>query len=342
MWYSFLAVVKMGFRVLMSKITKKPYLVNLIISVTDRCDASCKYCGIPKRGLKELSLERIITLLDEFKKMGGSRVALWGGEPLVREDISLIIKKCKERGFLTSLDTNGHLIPLFIDSLRELDVCVVSLDGDEKSHDASRGKGSYAKTITGIETAVKNGIKVWTITVLNKNNLSSIEHVLKLAEEMKFSTTWQILHHQNLASSSAKDYFPSNEEYRRVIKKLILFKKKGRPIVNSISYFRYLLKWTDYHISFTEKPVGEIKCEASRLYANVDTDGKVYPCSVLVGMVPAISILNNTLSCAVNFLRQNKLPCQACTAGCYIEYNHLYSLNIPTIINWFKYIVLKK
>jgi MoaA/NifB/PqqE/SkfB family radical SAM enzyme len=280
-----------------------------------------------------MSLEGIERILDEFNGMGGSRVALWGGEPLVREDIGAIIRACRNRGFLTSMDTNGHLLPERLDDVAGLDVCVVSLDGDERGHDAGRGAGSYAKTIAGIESVLGRGIPVWTITVLNRHNLGSMEHVLGLANRMGFRTTWQVLHHQELASDSVEGMYPSDEETREAVRKLRSWKHAGRPIVNSDRYFRYLLEWPDFRVSTLGPARGGVDCSAARSYANVDTDGRVYPCSVLVDRMPALNALETGLAAAVAHVRN--LPCHSCTAGCYIEYNHLYAFDMMSAFNWF-------
>jgi hypothetical protein len=70
------------------------------------------------------------------------------------------------------------------------------------------------------------------------------------------------------------------------------------------------------------------------MYCNIDVDGKVYPCSLLIGLYPgALNALEAGFGKAFEATR--RLPCQACVAGCYTEYNYLYSLSVPVAMEWF-------
>ena len=143
----------MGWNVLKYNLFRVRTPVNLMLAVTDRCNGSCEYCAVSCRGKADLPAADLCRVIDDFSALGGSRIALWGGEPLVREDIGDIIRHCRSRSLLTSMDTNGYLVPERMDVLRDLDVLVVSFDGYEKAHDAQRGKGSYRKVIRAFEAA---------------------------------------------------------------------------------------------------------------------------------------------------------------------------------------------
>jgi MoaA/NifB/PqqE/SkfB family radical SAM enzyme len=279
-----------------------------------------------------MSTEQILSLVTEFRRLGGSRIALWGGEPLVRDDIGIIIRHCRKLRLLTSLDTNGYLVPQKLDDLRDLDVLVVSFDGEEKIHDANREPGSWARVMKAFAAACP-AMPVWTITVLTKNNLGSIDSILRTAREYGFSTTWQVLHHQTLGSAEAPDLMPSREEYREALGLLAARKKEGAPIVNSLRYFGYIRDWPDYRQAAIKPRHKGLGCSAGQLYCNIDTDGRLYPCSVMVGLMAAKNALTDGFKAA--FDASAAIPCQACSAGCYIEYNYLYSLDLAVMANWF-------
>ncbi len=328
-------ISRMGLSTLKYHIFKKRVPVNLMLSVTDRCNGRCRYCSIPSRAKPELTREEIFHLIDEFVDLGGSRIALWGGEPLVRQDIGEIIDYCKSKNLLTSLDTNGYLVPEKIDEIKNLDVLVISFDGEENAHDRNREKGGFRKVIKAFETACDKML-VWTITVLTKYNLDSIDFVLDNARKFGFYTTWQLLHHQTLGSEESTKMMPDKEEYRKAIEILMQRKKQGAPIVNSMKYFKYLLDWPDFKKSYLKEKRHNLSCYAAQLYCNIDTDGKLYPCSLLIGSVPAKNAVKNGIKEAFDFAKD--IPCQSCIAGCFIEYNYIYSLNPGVIANWYKYI----
>jgi len=328
-----LPVLRLGLSVLKHRLFKVRTPTNLMLAVTDRCNARCKYCGIPERARRDMTTEQILSLITEFRSLGGSRIALWGGEPLVRDDIGIIIRHCRKLRLITSLDTNGHLVPQKIGDLSGLDVLVISFDGEEKVHDANREPGSFAKVMKAFDAACPV-MPVWTITVLTKNNLGSIDFILQEAEERGFQTTWQVLHHQTLGSSTARDMMPSREEYREALELLMARKKEGSPIVNSLRYFRYIHDWPDFRQAYIKPKHKGLGCSAGQLYCNIDTDGKLYPCSVMVGLMDAKNALTDGFKAA--FDHSAAIPCQSCSAGCYIEYNYLYSLDLAVIFNWFR------
>ena len=66
--------------------------VNVMLAVTNRCNGRCAYCRIPMRSPEDLSTDVILRLIDEMKAAGTVRLGIWGGEPLLREDIGTIVQ----------------------------------------------------------------------------------------------------------------------------------------------------------------------------------------------------------------------------------------------------------
>ena len=70
----------------------------LRISLIERCNLKCTYCmpeeGIPLSPRNHLmSYEEIYTIAKTFVKHGVTKIRLTGGEPLIRKDIHVILKK---------------------------------------------------------------------------------------------------------------------------------------------------------------------------------------------------------------------------------------------------------
>ena len=328
-------IYNIGKAALLANLFNKRTPINVMISVTNKCPSRCKYCNIPLRKQKEMKTEDFFSLFDQLAKLGTQRIALWGGEPLVRDDIGEIINYAKKKGFYVTLDSNGYLIPQKIDEIKNLDLLILSLDGNKETHDKNREEGSHEKVIKALEVATKK-LPIWTVTVLTKNNLKSVDYILDLAKRMKFYTTFQVLHHNDKIDGDADSMLPSNEDYKGVIRKLIKAKKKGEPIVSSISYLKYLLKWQDYSLYRRLKnKKGDIPCWAGKLFCNVDTDGKVYPCVGLIENVDSLNFLDVGFKKAFDKIKNIK--CSACTASCLIEFNMMFSLYPSVIWNWMKY-----
>ncbi len=303
----------------------------MMLSVTNRCNAHCAYCNIPVRRQREMSLAEITSLIGQIRALGGRRLGLWGGEPLLRDDIGEIISYARRRGLMVTLDSNGYLLPDKIEAVREVDHLILALDGPPQAHDQNRGTGSFPKAMAAIEAA-SGRIPLWTITVLTRHNLDAVDYILEKARDYGFLATFQVLHHNDRLGRNTGDLIPRPEDYRAAIQKIIEAKKRGAPVGSSLKYLRHILRWEDYCRPISVRRAGPARCWAGRLYCNIDTDGAVYPCSLLVEKIPAVNSLAAGFKTAFNALRP--APCAACTASCFTEYNYLYSLDVGAITAW--------
>lgn len=108
----------------------------LRLSVTDRCNLRCRYCmphGIQKVSREEiLQYEEILHLVGLMAKLGIKHVRVTGGEPLVRGDVTRLIRGLKELEGIekVSLTTNGLLLKKYAAGLKQagLDSVNISLD----------------------------------------------------------------------------------------------------------------------------------------------------------------------------------------------------------------------
>lgn len=326
----------MGLGTIKGNLFKKYAPLDVMFSVTNKCPSRCNYCDITSRKQRELTTKEILKIIDEISKMGTQRLGLWGGEPLIREDIPEIITYAHKKGLYVTMDSNGYFLPDRINELKHLDHLVLSIDGPEQVHEKNREKGSFKKVIKAIETA-SGRIPFWSITVLTKFNIHHTDFILKLAREYGFQATFQIIHHNSELGKEKEPFLPDNEEIRAVFKKLLAQKRAGEPIASSTQYLEYIAKWHDYSHSTENFQVNGLKCWAGKLYCNIDTDGSVYPCSLQIGLMPAL----NAVEVGFEKAYRNIPPfsCKACTASCFIEHNFLYSLNFKTIYQRIKSLI---
>lgn len=93
-------------------------LLNLRVAVTQRCDLHCQYChreGEEKHAsdiAEEMTVDEIVRIVRIAVELGISRVKLTGGEPLMRKDISEIVKEIASIQGLKdlSMTTNGTVL----------------------------------------------------------------------------------------------------------------------------------------------------------------------------------------------------------------------------------------
>ncbi|MDR2803308.1 MAG: radical SAM protein [Treponema sp.] len=108
--------------------------VQMSLSMVNRCNLRCSYCGDAQDGTfdnapkKEFTLEKIQQLFQTPLCKNVIYVNLaGGGEPLLCKDIVEIVEYLSSRGHLTLLTTNGLLLPKFIDRLTKAGLTKISI-----------------------------------------------------------------------------------------------------------------------------------------------------------------------------------------------------------------------
>jgi uncharacterized protein len=145
-------------------------LNNLYIHVTFGCQLRCTHCyacattvaedaSSPEAHEFEISSAALEKLVREAKDIGFRQVIVTGGEPLFHRQRDLLLQTLSvARQWACPMNLvlrTNFALPLDRDTLRRIaaafDQVVVSVDGDEHSHDARRGPGSYAATIRNLD-----------------------------------------------------------------------------------------------------------------------------------------------------------------------------------------------
>lgn len=168
----------------------------LRLSVTDRCNLSCLYCRAEARGEPlsredPLSFEEIVLAVRIACEHGIDRVRITGGEPLVRQGISTLIRMLRESCCISdlSLSTNGLLLTDLAEELRRagLDRVNVSLDSlkPDRFRRITRG-GDLARVLAGIERARAVGltpVKLNTVVMKGINDDELVDLALFALEQ---------------------------------------------------------------------------------------------------------------------------------------------------------------
>ena len=153
---------------------------NLRISVTDRCNIRCFYC-MPETGVKFLSREEVLSFeeIERFARiavgLGVTKLRVTGGEPLVRKDLAVLIRKLVAIPGVKdlALTTNGVLLAeqaqsLYDAGLRRLNVHLDTLDRERFLKITRRD--DLPRVLEGIDVAQRMGfgpIKINAVAVKN-------------------------------------------------------------------------------------------------------------------------------------------------------------------------------
>jgi cyclic pyranopterin phosphate synthase len=177
-------------------------LRSLRVSVTDRCNLRCVYCmpepdyvWLPKETL--LSFEEVGGIVDAFTDLGADRVRLTGGEPLLRRDLSSLVRYLADRPAVRdlALTTNGVLLAPQAAGLREAGLHRITVSLDTLRPDRFRELtrfDSHSAVLAGIDSARAAGfdtLKIDTVVIRGVNDdelVDLIEYGRRVGAEVRF------------------------------------------------------------------------------------------------------------------------------------------------------------
>src|SRR5579885_2887795 len=153
---------------------------NLRISVTDRCNIRCFFC-MPETDVKFVQRREILDFeeIERFVriavKLGVTKLRVTGGEPLVRRDLPVLIRRLAAIPEIQdlALTTNGVLLPelagpLYEAGLRRINVHLDTLDRARFAQITRRD--DLGRVLAGLEAVKRRGygpIKLNAVAVKN-------------------------------------------------------------------------------------------------------------------------------------------------------------------------------
>ncbi|MCR5207998.1 MAG: GTP 3',8-cyclase MoaA [Eubacterium sp.] len=166
----------------------------LRISVTQRCNLNCVYCGKEDCAKKaeELSPVQYYKIVKTFSECGIKKIRITGGEPLVRPDITETVRLIRSIPEIETiaLTTNGVYLKRYAKELKAagLDSVNISLDStDGSTYRRLTGADVLQRVLEGIDEAEKAGLSPIKLNaVLMKGvNSDGAGELIKLARERK-------------------------------------------------------------------------------------------------------------------------------------------------------------
>ena len=157
-------------------------LANLRLSVTDRCNLRCQYCmperdyvWLPREDI--LQFEEIDRLVDIFLDLGVRKVRLTGGEPLLRNELPVLIERLASKPRIEdlALTSNGVLLAPMAPALKDAGLHRVTVSLDTLRHDRFVKLARYDeldRVRAGIDRAAElfPGLKIDTVVIRGVND----------------------------------------------------------------------------------------------------------------------------------------------------------------------------
>lgn len=155
------------------KITTLPIVILMPHSA---CNCRCVMCDIWKGNvhLKQLTVHDIKGLLSSLAELGTKQIVMSGGEALLNPNFFSLCRILKEQKFYITLLSTGLTLRKNADELLKcVDEIIVSLDGDEETHDVIRNiPGAFSKLKEGVQyiKAASPYFKISARTVIHRLN----------------------------------------------------------------------------------------------------------------------------------------------------------------------------
>lgn len=255
------------------------------ISLTDRCNLRCKYC-MPEEGVKLLkhedilTYEEIIILSKIFISLGIKNFKLTGGEPLVRRDVSQLVKSLKNIEGIgeVTMTTNGVLLEEYGSDLVEagIDRINISLDSlNPTKYQEITGRNFLDKVFHGINLLLSKGfdkVKINTVPIkpLDENDM---DRLIDLGRENPIDIRFIKMMPIGIADSSLG--YSKKEMLDLIEKKLgpsrIFYGKRGNGPAEYYSFKNYMSK-----IGFIDAMNNNFCSQCNRI--RLSATGSIKPC----------------------------------------------------------------
>jgi radical SAM protein with 4Fe4S-binding SPASM domain len=167
---------------------------NVYLYVTEACQLRCEHCYMGERldrALK-MSLSQIVDWLTTWRRMGGSKVTILGGEPTLHPNFADAVRFANRLGYeqvITTTNAQQHAMRKFRRMTPDDFAYVqVSMDGGSPaSHDAIRGTGTFDAALAATAELAERGFDTRIICTVNKANRDDALCLLDLADELRVS-----------------------------------------------------------------------------------------------------------------------------------------------------------
>jgi MoaA/NifB/PqqE/SkfB family radical SAM enzyme len=318
---------------LRSRLRGRPFFLSHL--VTTRCNCSCPMClwRDNDNAVEEMTAEQIGKFYRDGRQNGFIGTAIWGGEPLLRQDLGTILTHARACKLTTLLISNGFYLRERLGELApNLDAVIVSLDyAEAEKHDHRRGcAGLFNRAVEAIGHIRSHHprIKVLINCLLLRDNGDSLLPLAELARDLGIS--FYVCPVKEETSSgvrgvSAKEWQAGMYNERKLGEKLVGLKKAGYPLNNS---YAYLNKYLGQQEAF--------QCHLPRIALIVRPDGKITHCmesSASLGNVTQQPLKDILSSAPYRELRRKAPQCNICNNPNIVESSYMWQFQLEPLFN---------
>jgi pyrroloquinoline quinone biosynthesis protein E len=163
----------------------------LLLELTYRCPLHCVFCYNPTNFARikdELDTADWLRVLNQARALGAVQLGLSGGEPLVRDDLELIVAEAHRLGFYINLITSGvGLTEERIGALKAAGLDHIQLsfqDSSQKMNDFLSSTRTFDLKSKVAALIKKHDYPMVLNVVLHRMNIDHVEEILRMADGM--------------------------------------------------------------------------------------------------------------------------------------------------------------
>ena len=316
----------------------------VILMPHSSCNCRCVMCDIWKGNARknQLSLADVEQLIISLRKLGTRMVVMSGGEALLNENFFSFCELLKKENIRVSLLSTGLLLKKHAENIvKHVNDIIVSLDGDEQTHNAIRNiEGAYARLKDGVQRVkkLKPSLRITGRSVIQKMNFRNWPLIIDSARSIGLDAI------SFLPADITSDAFNRDQPWDSEHVSNVVIQEDELPELQAVLDFilkNYQHEFDTRFISESPEKLLDIytyykaingfckypakKCNAPWVSAVVEADGTVRPCFFheAIGNIrdqTLENILNDNE--AINFRRKMDMtldPCKKCVC----------SLNLP-------------
>jgi radical SAM protein with 4Fe4S-binding SPASM domain len=164
---------------------------NVYLYITEACQLRCEHCYMGERLERALKMhpQQIIDTLTVWRKMGGDKLTILGGEPTLHPFYIDSIRAARKIGYGHVITTTNAQQPARrkLGELAPSDFAYVqvSLDGGSpETHDAVRGQGTFEIAMETSAELCDRGFDTRIICTVNKANERDVLNLLDIADDI--------------------------------------------------------------------------------------------------------------------------------------------------------------
>lgn len=305
-------------------------VLSSVLSLNGVCNSRCIYCNSWKSPVSGPNTRQWLDVINQLVSLNIKYLSFSGGEPLLRQDLPILVRRAKELNITSQVLTNGILLGgqvLRASVESGLGWICISLDTlDEPTFRQLRGVSLLAIR-KGIEKVLRYreeypNLKIGIKCVLSRCNLSQVDQLLEFANKHEVFLSFQPFHSAFIDNPKVQNALACTVDHVKsidmTVRSILNFKRNTALVINEEKYLQNFSRFMA-----TGQPSDNFQCEAADWVVVIDHNLNLKPCWILppVGNVGTSSLPDLWTGPVMNRMRagMRTMQCKNCWLTCHSD-----------------------